>query len=202
MKIRAISIAAVLAFAAAAGVSAQSPEHTFTASGANCTQIVWSQEILAKYPRIAVACKSVEQKNGKYYVKFEGTVKKVINKGEQVAIDFSNGKGAKPITMTPREGFTANIDGKQVPAKNLRPGDKLTFFIPDDRLTANFSNDDTTSAPMEEVPIIEPVQETAMAPAEAAMPHTGSVFPLLALLGGIMILLGATISTRRWMHRL
>ena len=53
--------------------------------------------------------------------------------------------------------------------KGLRPGDKLTFFIPDDRLTANFSNDDTTSAPMEEVPIVEPVQETAMAPAEAAI---------------------------------
>ncbi len=55
MKIRAMSIAAVLALAAAAGVSAQSPEHTFTATGSNCTQIVWSQEILAKYPRIAVA---------------------------------------------------------------------------------------------------------------------------------------------------
>ena len=75
MKRYATSIAAVFALAVGGGAVAQqeSLAKAFTANNAtNCTEIVWSQETLAKYPRIAIACKDVVQKDGRTFVKFEG----------------------------------------------------------------------------------------------------------------------------------
>jgi uncharacterized membrane protein len=199
MKTRAKIIAAAFALAAAAGVNAQSSkvDKAFTANGTNCLEIVWSQETLAKAPKIGSACQEVLQKDGKAYVRFDGEVKKVSKGGTEVVMDM---KGGNTITLNPPEGRTVYIGGKKTPVKSLRPGDTLTFYIPEDRLTAAVM--ETPTAPVEEIPIGEPVvEQVAMTTTDYSMPSTASNWPLLALFGALAIGLAAAMRTRRAFRR-
>ena len=195
MKTRAMIIAAAFALAAAAGVNAQSSsvDKAFTANGGNCLEVVWSPEMLAKHPKIASACQEVLQKDGKSYVRFDGEVKKVSKGGTEVQMAM---KGGDTITLNPAEGRTVYIGGKKVPVKSLRPGDTLTFYIPEDRLTAAVM--ETPTAPVEEIPMAEPqVESVAMTSTDYSMPKTASNWPLLALFGVLALGLAATLRTRR-----
>jgi len=194
MKTRAKIIVAAAALAAAAGVYAQtSVDKAFSAEGSNCTQITWSPEMLAKHPKIASACQEVMQKDGKSYVKFEGTVKKVSKGGTEVVMDM---KGGDKITLNPVEGRTVYIGGNKVPVKNLRPGDTLTFYVPEDRVVAAVM--ETPTAPVEEIAIAPPVVETvAMTETNYDMPKTASSWPLIALFGSLSLGLALVMRTRR-----
>ena len=135
MNTRAKIIAAAFALAAAAGVNAQTPRSIRHSprTGPNCLEIVWSQETLARAPKIGSACQEVLQKDGKTYVRFDGEVKKVSKGGTEVVMAM---KGGNTITLNPPEGRMVYVGGKKVPVKSLRPGDTLVFYIPEDRLAA------------------------------------------------------------------
>jgi hypothetical protein len=184
MKTRAKIIVAAAALAAAAGVYAQSSvDKAFSAEGSNCTQITWSPEMLAKHPKIASACQEVMQRDGKNYVKFEGEVKKVSKGGTEVVMDM---KGGDKLTLNPQPDRTVMVGGKKVPVKSLRPGDTLTFYVPEDRVVAAVM--ETPSAPVEEIAIAPPVvEQVAMTTTDYSMPHTASSWPLVAL-GGLLAL--------------
>ena len=194
MNTRAKIIVAAAALAAAAGVNAQSSvDKSFTASGDNCTQITWSAEMLAKHPKIASACQGILHRDGKTFVKFEGTVKKVSKGGTEVVMQM---KGADKITVNPAEGRTVNVNGNQVPVKNLRPGDTLTFYVPEDRVVAAEIPPEPT-APVEYMPIVEPAPVAQVAQTETPMPKTASEWPLVALLGALAIGFAGVMRTRR-----
>jgi len=193
MKTRAKIIVAAAALAAAAGVYAQSSvDKAFTAAGDNCTQITWSPEMMAKHPKIGSACQEVLQKDGKTYVKFEGTVKKVSKGGTEVVMDM---KGGDRITLNPAEGRTVYIGGNKVAVKNLRPGDTLSFYIPEDRVVAAVI--ETPTSPVEEIPIAPVVETVAMTETNYDMPKTASNWPLVALLGVLSLGLAGAMRTRR-----
>ena len=195
MNTRAKIIAAAFALAAAAGVNAQSSsvDKAFTANGQNCLEIAWSQETLAKHPKIASACQEVMQKDGKTYVRFDGTVKKVAKGGTEVVLDV---KGGNTVTLNPPEGRTVYIAGKKTPVKSLRPGDTLSIYIPEDRFTAEVMA--TPTSPVEEIPMAEPsVESVAMTSTDYSMPKTASNWPLLALFGALALGLAATLRSRR-----
>jgi hypothetical protein len=199
MKTRAKIIAAAVALAAAAGVFAQSSvDRAFTATSDNCVAVNWSAETLAKYPKIASACREVMQKDGKTYVKFEGEVKKVAKGGTEVIVDV---KGGNTVTLNPPEGRTVYIAGKKTPVKSLRPGDTLSFYIPEDRFIATVM--ETPSAPVEEIPMGPPVvEQVAMTTTDySELPRTASNWPLVALFGVLAIGFAATMRARRAMRR-
>jgi hypothetical protein len=198
MNTRAKIIAAAFALAAAAGVNAQtsSVDKAFTANGTNCLEIVWSQETLARAPKIGSACQEVLQKDGKTYVRFDGEVKKVSKGGTEVVMAM---KGGNTITLNPPEGRMVYVGGKKVPVKSLRPGDTLVFYIPEDRLVANVM--ETPTAPVEEIPIAEPTTEqVAMTTTDYDMPKTASSWPMLALYGVLALGLALTLRARRFVQ--
>ncbi len=208
MKLHATSIAAVLALAVGGGALAQegSLAKAFTANNAeNCTQIVWSQETLERFPRIAVACREVVKKDGRAFVKFEGEVTRVGRRGEELDVRFQ--RGTDPLTLRPPEGMEVEIDGRKTPVARLSPGDKLTFYVPEDRLAANFYTEDAPTAQPVAVAVIVPVRS---APVEQVaqtsddysdLPRTAGPVPFLGLLGSALIALGAGLTARRWMRR-
>jgi hypothetical protein len=86
--------------------------------------------------------------------------------------------------------------------RNLRPGDELTFYIPQDQLAAaTFLAGQTETAPAQEVPInpapAEP-QVAAAAPAPASvLPSTASALPMLGFAGSFLVLFGAALTVSR-----
>ncbi len=193
MNTRAKILAAAFALAAAAGVNAQSSiDKSFTAAGTTCADITWSPEMLAKHPKIGSACQEVMQRNGVTYVKFDGTVKKVAKGGSEVTMDM---KGGDKLVLNPDPNRTVNIGGKKTPVKSLRPGDTLTFYVPEGRVVAM----ETPEPAAEEIPIGPPVvEQMAMTTTTYEdLPKTASSWPLAGLLGALCIGFALVMRTRR-----
>jgi hypothetical protein len=199
MNTRAKIFAAAFALAAAAGVNAQSSvDKSFTANGTTCADINWSAEMLAKHPNIGKACQEVMQRNGVTYVKFEGTVKKVAKGGSEVTMEM---KGANKLVLNPDPNRTVIIDGNKTPVKSLRPGDSLTFYVPETRVVAAVM--ETPEAPVEEIPIGPPVvEQVAMTTTTYEdLPRTASSWPLTALIGALALGLAMAMRARRVLRR-
>lgn len=195
MNTRAKIFAAAFALAAAAGVNAQTPvDKSFTASGNTCADVNWSAETLAKYPNIGKACQGVTQRDGSTFVKFEGTVKKVAKGGSEITMGMK-GSDAR-LVLNPDPNRKINIGGNTVPVRSLKPGDSLTFYVPDSRLVAV----ETPEPAVEEIPIGPPVvEQMAMTTTtyEEPLPKTASSWPLAGLLGALCIGFALVMRTRR-----
>lgn len=195
MNTRAKILAAAFALAAAAGVNAQSSiDKSFTVTGTTCADVNWSPEMLAKHPNIGTACQEVMQRNGISYVKFEGEVRKVAKNGTEVTMDM---KGGSKLVLNPKPDRTVFIDGKKTPVKSLRPGDSLTFYVPENRVVAAVM--ETPTAPVEEIEIGPPVvEQVAMTTTTYDdLPRTASSWPLAGLIGALALGLAMVMRTRR-----
>jgi hypothetical protein len=192
-------IGGALAVVAASAVQAQSRSGpAFTATGTRCEDVRWSQDALAQYPRIQTACREVVERAGKYYVRFEGQVVRVANRGQEVTINFRDGDR---LTLTPPQNLSLVIDGRPRAVSDLRAGDQLTFYVPEDQLTASFFADEQPTSTPQNVPIAPETpllaQQQTPPPRQTTLPRTASVLPLAAFGGAGLLVLGVGLSVRR-----
>ncbi|MHB1870272.1 MAG: LPXTG cell wall anchor domain-containing protein [Steroidobacteraceae bacterium] len=180
---------------------AQTPtDRTFSATGTNCTDVSWSAQTLARYPRIAESCQSVMQRDGKYFVVFSGTVTRVARHGRELTVQFKDGDR---ITLNPPSDMMVDLAGTMTPAREMQSGQELTFYVPQDQFVAEVPQGDNVSAP---IPIAqtEPQESansesTSTEPQPAELPRTGTEVGVLAV-GGLAFLLagaGLTVTRRR-----
>lgn len=202
MTIRSMTLAAAVVLAASASLSAQTrTDRAFTATGTSCEEVNWSREVLQRAPNIAEACQEVMQRDGKYYVKFQGEVERVTNRGRELTVAF---KGGDTITLNPPENMTVIMNDRPRPVSALRPGDQLNFYVPEDRFTARFAAEDASPAaqpdvaiapaPPQRVAAAEPPEET---PPAAELPETAGALPTIGLAGLLLAALGATLTVIR-----
>ena len=198
MAIRVTLIFGAIALTASATASAQGRAGpAFTATGTMCSDITWSEQALAAYPRIATACRDVLQRDGKYFVRFEGEVQRVADGGQQLTIDFRDGDR---LTLTPPENLSLTINGRPTAVRNLRPGDDLTFYVPQDQLAATFFAGQPETAPAQTVPIApatEPVLAQDQPAPSRTLPRTASLLPITGAAGLVLALFGAVLTVRR-----
>jgi len=194
----AMLMSAAVALGATALASAQNRiERAFTATGTSCDQVTWSEEALAAYPNIESACKEVVQRDGRYYVRFEGTVQRTANRGREVTVDF---EGGDAMTLTPPENLALYMDGRRSSVATLRRGDQLKFFVPENQLAAHFYESEAPTAQAQIVPIRVTKMRLAAAepaPEEDALPSTASVLPMFGIAGLVLLLMGAGLTARR-----
>jgi hypothetical protein len=184
-------VASVLATAALAQTSI---DRSFTTVSKDCPGIQWSAEALKAYPNIAKACQAVEERNGKTYVKFAGTVERNINRGEQLKINFRDGD---TLTLSPPANTTLYVNGKETPVANLQRGDSLQFYVPEDEFVAQVAENNTPQTQYVVVPIV--YREVIREPEQSAavLPDTAGELPLVALSGLMLLGLGAGLSIAR-----
>ena len=189
---QAITAIAITSLTFGAPVIAESDvDRAFTATGASCDQITWSREALAKYPQLASACQDVMERDGKYYVKFSGTVRRVADRGRSVTVNFKDGG---ELALTPPENMSLYINGRPKAASRLQRGDELTFYVPQDKLAAPPPEPTLTIIPITRIRV---AQAPAREPAAAELPKTASALPSLGLCGVLLMSLGAVLTTRR-----
>jgi hypothetical protein len=174
-----------MALLASAALGQTSVDRSFTTVTKDCEGVRWSDAALKAYPNISSACQGVEERNGKTYVKFSGTVEENLNRGEELRIDFKEGD---TMTLSPPPNTRLFVNGKQTPVSELRRGDELNFYVPNDQLVAQVAENDAAQPQYVVVPIEyrEVVREPAQQQA-ASLPHTAGDLPLVAL-GGMMLL--------------
>lgn len=187
----------MLILSASATAQRNNVDEAFTTTAASCDQIRWSREALEKYPNIASACQDVMERDGRYYVKFSGQVRRVS--GDNVTVNFKDGS---VLTLTPPENMSLYIDGRPRTVRNLRRGDELTFYVPQENVTAP----PPQMVGITVIPItrLRLAQVTPSAAAEQpqqnegpALPKTASLLPLVGLSGLALTLLGILPWRRR-----
>jgi hypothetical protein len=204
MTSRITVLGAALALAFSTNAFAQrSADAAFTTTGASCEEVTWSEQALEQYPNIANACQEVMERDGEYYVRFEGEVRRVSDRGGRVTIAFEEGD---TLTLTPPENLTLMIDGRERAPRELRPGDELTFYVPQDQLTATFFAGQPETSEPQEVPI-SPGTEDLLAQADdvgSELPRTAGFLPFVGVgglallgLGGVLTLWRLRTSTRQ-----
>jgi hypothetical protein len=179
---------------AASLVSAQTTvDKSFTTVSKSCDGIQWSDRAVQTYPTIAEACQSVEDRNGKTFVKFQGRVKKNIESGKQLVVNFKDGGD---MTLTPPPETNVYIDGRLTPVAKLKNGDDLTFYIAEDRLAAQFPETEAVTTRYAVVPIVRS-QETEEPAQMASLPATAGFLPLVGLASCLTLGLAMLMAIRR-----
>lgn len=148
--------AAVAAAAAPALARETAFERAFVATGKTCDEVNWSRRTLREFPNIASACRAVLAREGQYYARFEGEVLRVSELGRQVTVRLA---GGDLMTITPPRTLSIYVDGRRTSPRDLRPGDRFDFFIPQDSLTVTFYVENPGVAPVEAPIIYEPAPE-------------------------------------------
>lgn len=180
--------------------SAQSNiDRSFTTTSNNCDDVQWSQEMQERYPNIGSACQSVEERNGKKYVKFEGTVRSA--RESELDIDF---KGGGRVQMQPPEGTKVYMNGKPISVAELERGDRLTFYVPEDRMTAQFYPDEQLADTQESEAVSVPIAASEQATKEeepdrmaGVLPSTASSLPWVGFSGLLMLAVASAVRLLR-----
>jgi LPXTG-motif cell wall-anchored protein len=187
-----IATGLALSLAALTATAQTKIDESFTTTSTDCSGVRWTPAAKQQYPTIASACQGVEVRDGKSYVKFQGKVDRNINRGQKLAIEFKDGG---IVTVAPPENTVLYVNGRKTPVRELTRGTELTFYIPQDRLATEFTDDQQQ---MVEVPLV-PATETEQV--AQALPETASQAPWLAFGGTILLAMGAGLTMRRrWYH--
>lgn len=191
MKIKVgLSLACLVAGATLANAQS-SIDRSFTSTSNDCGAVQWSERTLERYPDIGLACQSVEERNGKKYVKFQGTLKRNEG-GERIVVDF---KDAGEMTLTPPPELTVYLDGRRTPVSRLKRGDQLNFYIAEDRLAAQFPETETQTARFIVVPIVASEEEPEQM--ASSLPATASWLPMLGIGGFVMLMFASLLALVR-----
>jgi len=181
---------------------AQHTDKSFTTTSKDCSGVNWSDDMLQRYPTIGSACQSLEAHAGVTYVKFSGTVVRTKNQGRDLTLDL---KGGGEVTVRMPEKTKLSMDGRVTPISELQRGDHLNFYVPQNRVAAEFY---AVDEPPEAAPaIVAPFEKTPKLVVEthqrlaATLPRTASDLPLLVVSGLLLLCLGAGLTIARLRHR-
>lgn len=102
-----------------------------------CEDLKYSAEFLEKYPTAPAACLEGRIADGKKYGKFAAQV--YLNSADVTTVKLLNVKGDPLTTFSFKPGPDAgvSIDGKKTMFKDLKTGEKIHFWVSEDRMTAS-----------------------------------------------------------------
>ncbi len=102
----------------------------------DCSTLHWNQQFLAKYPKAPAACQEARVYKGKKYAKFNAKVYLVDQDGS-VTLTFLNvaGDDLSTFTYKPVGDSVLYVNGKATQYKDLKPGDKVTVWVSENRFS-------------------------------------------------------------------
>jgi hypothetical protein len=205
----------LLSGATSESIAQTAVDRSFDPSPRDCADVRWSQAALRSFPEIASACRAVETRNGKAYVRLDGDVESVPGDGKRIRVDFDHGG---ELIFKPTPNTVLYIDGERTPFAQVEDGMNLKFYIPEDRLHAELQPDPARLAfvivPLDfavaarDQPTLaaERARErgTMRASASAGMselPATAGPLPWIALGAGALLVSGAAATLARVLRR-
>lgn len=98
------------------------------------SNIVFSQEFLTRYPQAGRACREVKMESGEKWARFDAEVVQVRkNRVTANFVDRSD-KSLGTITFDAAHDARVDVNGRQRKFSSLKPGDKLSFWMPESRV--------------------------------------------------------------------
>ncbi len=144
MRAARLTIAALIAIPIGVLAQSQTPQSQSTqgqsrleegqTSRSCISNITFSQEFLARYPKAGGACREVKVENGQKWARFDADVVRV--RGYRVTVNFVDryNRDLSTITFDAARDARAMVNGREMRFSSLKPGDKLSFWVPEDRM--------------------------------------------------------------------
>ena len=128
-----LSIAAMATMTLGAQANAGEPAST---ASSRCVGVVFNQEFIGNFPQAPAACQDVVERNGTKKIHFQARVAQTSRNG--VTLDFMNAFGnplpGKPLAFNPPPDLNLTVNGKRTKASDLKRGDVLDFWVPENML--------------------------------------------------------------------
>ena len=101
-----------------------------------CSELKFSEAFLERYPHAPAACMEARELDGKRYAKFDAKV--YLTGPEITTVNLLNAKGdiVDTFSLKPGPDQKIKINGKETKFSELRPGEKLSFWVSEDRMEA------------------------------------------------------------------
>jgi hypothetical protein len=152
----------------------------------SCSDIEWSSVVTDQYPSIADACDAVVMKNDKMFARIEVEVMRVRGRTLTFRIMNNDGSSGGNYSQTVDTSWRAKIGGRSYRPRDLSRGQMLNVYMPGDRWAVIHEDDDGP----------DEADAIALSPAPV-LPETASPLPLIGLLGGLFMALGAGLGVIR-----
>ncbi len=103
-----------------------------------CTAIKFSSAFLDKYPQAPAACLEGRVYKGVTYAKFNAKVY-INNMPDFVTLQVLNVAGTPLTTFSvkPKPGAVYYVDGKKTNPEDLKVGQQITLWVPENKMEAN-----------------------------------------------------------------
>ena len=158
---------------------------TMNAQAASCADVIWSADFLAQNPTVPEVCLEVMEKRGADVVKVRARVVRQGVNSTVVQWQHPDGSWTSAERRYPERGSTAEIEGRDVRISDLAPRQEVNVYIPAE---GNWSLPAPAPAAAAAPPPPPPAPEPE--PEPEALPTTATQLPMLALLGGLFLLMG------------
>lgn len=163
-----------------------------------CSDIVWTDNALSVNPNIGDYCLEIVEKQGQQMAKMTARVVRQSVNSTIVQWQRPDGSWSPSERRYPDRGFTAQIGGKDVRISDLPARQEVNVYVAaEDMWSMPAAAPVAAAAAAAPAPAPAPEPEPEPEPAPAMLPTTATQLPLLAVLGGLMILLGGAVSIVR-----
>jgi len=171
---------------------------TANAQGVTCSDIVWSDTALELNPNIAEFCLEVVEKRGQQMAKLTARVVRQSVNSTIVQWQRPDGSWSPSERRYPDRGFMAEVGGKDVRVTDLPARQEVNVYVAAEDMwsvpsAAPMAAAAAPAAAAAAAPAPAPAPAPEPEPAPAMLPTTATQVPLLALLGGLMVLLGGAV---------
>lgn len=181
-----------------------------SAQDITCSDIVWSDAALEMNPNIADYCLDVLEKQGRQVALLRVRVVRQSVNSTIVRWQLPDGTWSESDRRYPDRGFTAQIGDRTVRVADLPERQEVNVYVPAEDMwsvpSSAYATTSSAAAPAAATTAAAaPAAAAAAAPAPepepepepAMLPTTATQLPLLALLGGLFIMLGGAVGLVR-----
>jgi hypothetical protein len=162
----------------------------------NCGDIVFGSAITSRFPNAADACLDIVERSDGQYAHFQARITRVRGNTVEAQFKHPDGTYGRTVSFEPPADARVRIEGRTYRYRDLTRDQPLDVYVPPQQWGfAVQSEPEVDFADVEEVTIV-PLADAQPA-GGSALPSTASPIPLLGLLGGLFIGLGAFVSAVR-----
>lgn len=171
-----------LGFGSTTMVQAQAPQ--------TCADLNFTPAVYERWPFADEGCLEVVERGGETYARFSAEVIAQGPGGTYVRYTLQDGSLTPSRKANPPEGMEASIDGKETMINDLQVRQKVNIYLPSSLWAQPAPAAATAAAAPPPPPPPPPAPEPEPAP---MMPTTAGNAGWLAIMGGMLLLLGGAL---------
>ncbi len=170
---------------------------TVHAQGQTCSDVTFVPAIYERWPFADEACLEMVDRNGDTYARFEAEVVSQSPGGTYVRYTLQDGSLTPSRKADPPPGIEAYIDGKETMIKDLQVRQKVNIYLPK---SAWEQPKPAATVAKAAPPPPPPPPPPAKPEPKPVMPSTAGNAGWLAIMGGLLLLLGGAVRFARQRH--